>query len=66
MHDIIKSIEKEQLRTDLPKIDVGDTVRVFVKVVEGTRERLQAFEGYVIAKKNGGINETITVRRRCV
>ena len=63
MHDIIKSIEKEQLRTDLPKIDVGDTVRVFVKVVEGTRERLQAFEGYVIAKKNGGINETITVRR---
>ena len=63
MNEIIRSIEKEQIRTDLPKIEIGDTVKVFVKVVEGTRERLQAFEGYVIARKNGGLRETITVRR---
>ena len=63
MNEIIKSIEKEQIRTDLPKLDIGDTVKVYVKVVEGNRERLQAFEGYVIAKKNGGLRETITVRR---
>ncbi|MEZ4357597.1 MAG: 50S ribosomal protein L19 [Eubacteriales bacterium] len=63
MNEIIRSIEKEQLRSDLPKIDIGDTVKVYVKVVEGNRERLQAFEGYVIAKKNGGLRESITVRR---
>ena len=51
------------MRSDLPDIKVGDTVRVFVKVIEGTRERLQGFEGYVIARKGGGIRETITVRR---
>ena len=63
MNDIIRSIESEQLRTDLPEIRVGDTVRVDYKVVEGTRERLQAFEGTVIAKKHGGLQETFTVRR---
>ncbi|MBQ6476478.1 MAG: 50S ribosomal protein L19 [Clostridia bacterium] len=63
MNDIIRSIESEQLRTDLPEIRVGDTVRVDYKVVEGTRERLQAFEGVVIAKKHGGLQETFTVRR---
>lgn len=63
MADIIKALEKEQLRTDLPEIQVGDTVRVFVKVVEGTRERLQAFEGIVIKIQNGGIRTTFTVRR---
>ena len=63
MSEIIRSIEKAQLRTDLPKFNIGDTVRVFVKVVEGTRERLQAFEGTVIAKRNGSIRETFTVRR---
>ena len=63
MNDIIKNIEKEQLRSDLPVIKIGDTVRVYVKVVEGTRERLQAFEGVVIAKKHGGLRETFTVRR---
>ena len=47
MADIIRELEKEQLRTDLPKLEVGDTVRVFVKVVEGSRERLQNFEGVV-------------------
>ena len=63
MSEIIRSIEQAQLRTDLPSFNVGDTLRVFVKVVEGSRERLQAFEGTVIAKRNGGIRETFTVRR---
>ena len=63
MSEIIRSIEKAQLRTDLPEFGIGDTVRVFVKVVEGTRERLQAFEGTVIAKRNGSCRETFTVRR---
>lgn len=61
--EIIRSIEQAQLRTDRPEFNVGDTVRVFVKVVEGTRERLQAFEGTVIARRNGGNRETFTVRR---
>ena len=63
MNEIIRSIEAKQIRSDLPQINVGDTVRVWVKVVEGNRERLQAFEGTVIAKRNGGIRETFTVRR---
>lgn len=61
--NIIDSLEKEGMRTDVPDFRVGDTVKVFVKVVEGTHERLQAFEGTVIARKNGGIRETFTVRR---
>lgn len=63
MSEIIKSIEAKQLRTDRPEFGIGDTVRVFVKVVEGTRERLQAFEGTVMAKRNGSSRETFTVRR---
>lgn len=63
MSEIIRSIEQAQLRTDLPAFNVGDTVRVWVKVVEGSRERLQAFEGTVIAKRNGGNRETFAVRR---
>ncbi len=63
MKGIIEAIEKEGLRTDIPSFKVGDTVRVNVRVIEGTRERLQAFEGVVIAKKNGGVRETFTVRR---
>ncbi|MCL1964295.1 MAG: 50S ribosomal protein L19 [Firmicutes bacterium] len=63
MNEIIRSLEREQLRQDVPEFRVGDTVRVFVKVVEGSRERLQAFEGAVIARRNGGIRETFTVRR---
>ena len=63
MNEIIRSIEAKQIRNDLTKFNVGDTVRVWVKVVEGNRERLQAFEGTVIAKRNGGIRETFTVRR---
>ena len=56
-------VPSRRLRTDLPEFGIGDTVRVFVKVVEGTRERLQAFEGTVIARRNGSIRETFTVRR---
>ena len=63
MANIIDAIEKEAIRTDLPEIRIGDTVKVFVKVVEGTRERLQAFEGVVIARKNGVLRETFVVRR---
>ncbi|HKL73910.1 MAG TPA: 50S ribosomal protein L19 [Clostridia bacterium] len=63
MANIIDVIESEGLRTDIPTFRVGDTVKVFVKVVEGVRERLQAYEGVVIARKNGSIRETFTVRR---
>jgi len=63
MNEIIRSIEAQQLRSDIPEFHVGDTVRVQVKVVEGSRERLQAFEGTVIARRNGSIRETFTVRR---
>lgn len=61
--NIIDIVENEGLRTDHPDFRVGDSVKVFVKVVEGVRERLQAFEGLVISKKNGSIRETFTVRR---
>lgn len=63
MNEIIRSLEREQLRSDIPNFNVGDTVRVYVKVVEGSRERLQAFEGAVIARRNGSVRETFTVRR---
>ena len=63
MSEIIRAIESEQLKKDLPKFNVGDTLRVMVKVVEGDRERLQAFEGICIAKRNGSIRETFTLRR---
>jgi len=61
--DLIKMVESEQMKKDLPEFNVGDTVRVFVKVVEGSRERLQAFEGLVLKKQGGGLSETFTVRR---
>ena len=61
--DLIKALNEKQLQNDVPQVEVGDTVRVHVKVKEGTRERVQVFEGTVIAKKHGGINETFTVRR---
>ena len=63
MSEIIRAIESEQLKKDLPKFNVGDTLRVMVKVVEGDRERQQAFEGICIAKRNGSIRETFTLRR---
>lgn len=61
--EIIRSIESEQLKSNLPEIYVGDTVKVGVIIQEGGKERTQPYEGVVIAKRNGGINETITVRR---
>ena len=63
MNQTIRAIDQEGLKENVPQFNVGDTVKVSVKVIEGTRERLQAFEGVVIAKKNGGISETFTVRR---
>lgn len=60
--DIIKSIEQESLRQVTP-FNVGDTVRVMFKVIEGNKERIQAYEGIVIARKHGGLRETFTVRR---
>lgn len=61
--NIMDVVEKEQLRTDLPELFVGDTLRVHLKVVEGGKERIQAFEGVLIARKGKGIRGTITVRR---
>lgn len=61
--EIIRSIEAEQLKSDLPVIHVGDTIRVGVRIREGGKERVQPYEGTVIATRNGGINKTITVRR---
>ena len=63
MNEILRAIEQEQIRTDLPQFNVGDTVKVFVKIKEGNRERVQMFEGTVIKRQNGGIRETFTVRR---
>ncbi len=63
MSNIITEITKEQLRTDIPAFRAGDTVSIDVKVVEGTRERIQKFEGVVIKRRGGGISETFTVRK---
>ncbi|MGE7601814.1 50S ribosomal protein L19 [Peribacillus sp. NPDC097675] len=63
MQNIINEITKEQLRSDLPSFRPGDTVRVHVKVIEGTRERIQLFEGVVIKRRGGGVSETFTVRK---
>ncbi len=60
---IIQELEKEQMKTDITPFNVGDTVRVHAKIVEGTRERIQMFEGVVLKRQNGGIRETFTVRR---
>jgi len=61
--DIIKSIEHEQLKNKIPVLDIGNTVRVHVRVKEGNRERIQVFEGIIIKKQGGGLNATFTVRR---
>lgn len=63
MNKIIEAINQENVKKEIPAFNVGDTVKVMIKVIEGDRERLQAFEGTVIARKNGGISETFTVRR---
>ena len=61
--DLIKALTSQYMKEELPEVNVGDTVRVHVKIKEGSRERIQVFEGTIIAKKHGGIEETITVRR---
>ncbi|MBP5427280.1 MAG: 50S ribosomal protein L19 [Clostridiales bacterium] len=63
MVDLIQEIENEQLKAQVPQFDIGDTVKVHEKIKEGNRERIQIFEGTVIAKKGGGVSETFTVRR---
>ena len=63
MNDIIREIEKAQLKPDIAEFSVGDTVKVFAKVIEGSRERIQVFEGTVLKRQNGGARETFTVRK---
>lgn len=63
MDNVIKAFTNEQIRTDLPEFCIGDTVIVNVKIKEGNRQRVQAYEGIVIAKRSGGVSETFTVRR---
>ena len=63
MNEIIRQIEKEQLKADVTPFNVGDTVRVYAKIVEGAKERIQMFEGTVLKRQNGGVRETFTVRR---
>jgi large subunit ribosomal protein L19 len=62
-HEFIRELEQEQMKSDITPFNIGDTVKVHAKVVEGTRERIQVYEGVVIKRQNGGINETFTVRR---
>ena len=61
--DVLSSVVQEYMKTDVPAFNVGDTVKVHVKIKEGNRERIQIFEGFVLKKQNGGIGETFTVRR---
>ena len=61
--NVLDSVVQEYIKTDIPAFSVGDTVKVHVKIKEGNRERIQVFEGTVIAKKHGGVSETVTVRR---
>ena len=61
--DLMKALTSQYMKPELPQMNVGDTVRVHVKIKEGSRERIQVFEGIIIAKKHGGIEESITVRR---
>ncbi|MDR1247199.1 MAG: 50S ribosomal protein L19 [Clostridiales Family XIII bacterium] len=61
--DVISAISQDYLRTDIPKLSVGDTVKVHIKIVEGSRERIQIFEGFILKMQNGGISRTFTVRR---
>ena len=63
MSSIIEAINQENVKSSVPEFNVGDTVKVLIKVIEGDRERIQAFEGVCIARKHGGISETFTVRR---
>ena len=61
--DLIKSITQEYERTDIPEFSVGDTVKVYLNIKEGNKERIQVFEGFVLKRQNGGVSETFTVRK---
>ncbi|MDR3149296.1 MAG: 50S ribosomal protein L19 [Oscillospiraceae bacterium] len=61
--DLVQTLAKQYMKAELPEFGIGDSVRVNIKVKEGSRERIQAFDGVVIARKHGGISESITVRR---
>ncbi len=63
MSKLIEALDAQNVKSELPEIEIGSTVRVHVKIKEGSKERIQVFEGTVIAKKHGGVNETFTVRR---
>jgi large subunit ribosomal protein L19 len=63
MHSMIQELEKEQLKDAIPSFNIGDTVKVHAKIVEGTKERVQVFEGVVLKRRHGGLRETFTVRR---
>jgi len=63
MHKLIKELEQEQMKESVPSFNIGDTVRVHAKIVEGTKERIQVFEGVVFKRQGGGLRETFTVRR---
>ncbi len=61
--NLMNVITQDYLKSDVPEFNVGDTVKVFIKIKEGSRERIQVFEGFVLKRQNGGVNETFTVRR---
>ena len=61
--DIMAAVTQEYVKSDIPKFSIGDTVKVHIKIKEGARERIQIFEGFVLKRQNGGVNETFTVRR---
>ena len=63
MHKLIKDLEQSQLKPEVPSFNIGDTVRVHAKIIEGQKERIQVFEGVVLKRQNGGVRETFTVRR---
>ena len=63
--DLVKVLSEQQLKSDLPELKIGDTVKVHAKIKEGNLERIQIFEGIIIAKKHAGVNQTVTVRRIC-
>jgi len=63
MHKLIKELEQEQIKESVPSFSIGDTVRVHAKIVEGSKERIQVFEGVVLKRQHGGLRETFTVRR---
>ena len=66
MNELIRQIEAEQLKSDIPQFNVGDTVRVYAKVVEGSKERIQMFEGVVIKKQNGGVKRKLHSKKNCI